>query len=171
LDAKSHFDGVGSQICYWIMKKGSDQGKVELISNGETFDLATDELCYIPPQFNMIEHNLFMKIMNNTKGSELTVTRGIAGKDYTMTRLGYPKIQEGGDLVLGFDKEYAPFLMSQLGLWLINYISRHDAFIYHNVLTGIKIPDSGFKLSREEKKLINSKEWKNMPSNEKKNVK
>ena len=82
-----------------------------------------------------------------------------------MARKGYPKIQKGGHndpkQVLGFDGKFYDFMTCQLGLWLINYISRHDVMIYHNLLTGIKIPKNGFNLNEEEKLFIDSEKWLN----------
>jgi hypothetical protein len=168
LDAKQHFADVGSQICYWVMSVSDTQNKVELISDDTSHLIDVKEMCYIPPKFNKIEHGLFMKIMNSKDGELLDVSRGVKNRDYTMTRLGYPKIKKGGDQILGFDEKHAKFMLSQLGLWLINYISRHDAFIYHKVLTGIKIPKQGFKLTKAEQKMLDSKEWRNNPLKERK---
>ena len=86
-----------------------------------------------------------------------------------MARKGYPKIQKGGHSdpkqVLGFDMKFHDFMTSQLGLWLINYISRHDMMIYHNLLSGIKIPKNGFNLTDEEKVFIDSEKWVNFDKN------
>lgn len=169
LDARAKFGNIGSQICYWILKSGDKQDSVTLTSGGESHQIPVSELTYLPPQFNKVEHDLFTKIMSNADGDEVIVTRDVPDKDYTMTRLGYPKIQEGGTQVLGFDKKHHKFLSSQLGLWLIHYISRHDAFIYHKVLTGIKVPKNGFVLTTEEQELLSSQIWPNMSKKENQN--
>jgi len=160
LDANSYFN-VGTFISSWVFKKGAEQGEVIFVKNKETTKLPIEDIYYCPPEFETVEFNLFKKILTNKKGSAMRVTRGEEGRDYAMNRLGYPKIQRGGTGSLGFDEEHAEFLLSQVGLWLLHYIRRHDQFTYHNLLTGIKVPTSGFSLTKEERDFISSKEWRN----------
>ena len=55
-------------------------------------------------------------------------------------------------------------MTSKLGLWLLDYVSRHDVMIYHNLLTGIRVPKDGFDLTDEENNFINSGKWLNFSS-------
>ena len=170
-----YFSHIGSAICSWIFIKGGKQEKVEVISEKDNFFDELQDLYYLGVSanrdFKKIEHEIYKKIISNNDGDVLEVVRGkkISSKECTMARKGYPKIQKGGHSdpkqVLGFDMKFHDFMTSQLGLWLINYISRHDMMIYHNLLSGIKIPKNGFNLTDEEKVFIDSEKWVNFDKN------
>lgn len=164
LDTGSFFR-VSTSISQWAFKEGADQDEVLLFKDGEEHMVDLSDLYFCPPEFEWVEFNLFKKIMTNTEGSPMRVTRGKKGRDYSMKRLGYPKIQKGDEFTLGFDAAHAPFLTSQLGLWLLDYIRRHDQFIYHNLLTGIRVPEGGFTLTKEEEEFISSRHWPNFAVN------
>ena len=170
-----YFSHIGSAICNWVFIKGGKQDKVEVISEKGTFVDDLEDLYYLGvsanKEFKKIEHEIYKKIISNKDGDLLEVVRGkrVRNKECTMARKGYPKIQKGGHndpkQVLGFDGKFYDFMTCQLGLWLINYISRHDVMIYHNLLTGIKIPKNGFNLNEEEKLFIDSEKWLNFDKN------
>ena len=170
-----YFSHIGSAICNWVFVKGGKQDKVKVVSGNGTFVDDLQDLYYLGvsanKEFKKIEHEIYKKIISNKDGDLLEVVRGkrVMNKECTMARKGYPKIQKGGHndpkQVLGFDGKFYDFMTSQLGLWLINYISRHDVMIYHNLLTGIKIPKNGFNLNEEEKLFIDSEKWLNFDKN------
>ena len=170
-----YFSHIGSAICNWVFVKGGKQDKVKVVSRKGTFVDDLEDLYYLGvsanKEFKRIEHEIYKKIISNKDGDLLEVVRGkrVRNKECTMARKGYPKIQKGGHndpkQVLGFDGKFYDFMTSQLGLWLINYISRHDVMIYHNLLTGIKIPKNGFNLNKEEKLFIDSEKWLNFDKN------
>ena len=170
-----YFSHIGSAICNWVFIKGGKQDKVKVVSGNGTFVDDLQDLYYLGvsanKEFKKIEHEIYKKIISNKDGDLLEVVRGkrVRNKECTMARKGYPKIQRGGHndpkQVLGFDGKFYDFMTSQLGLWLINYISRHDVMIYHNLLTGIKIPKNGFNLNEEEKLFIDSEKWLNFDKN------
>ena len=170
-----YFSHIGSAICNWVFVKGGKQDKVKVVSENGTFVDDLQDLYYLGvsanKEFKKIEHEIYKKIISNKDGDLLEVVRGkrVMNKECTMARKGYPKIQKGGHndpkQVLGFDGKFYDFMTSQLGLWLINYISRHDVMIYHNLLTGIKIPKNGFNLNEEEKLFIDSEKWLNFDKN------
>ena len=170
-----YFSHIGSAICNWVFIKGGKQDKVKVVSGNGTFVDDLQDLYYLGvsanKEFKKIEHEIYKKIISNKDGDLLEVVRGkrVKNKECTMARKGYPKIQRGGHndpkQVLGFDGKFYDFMTSQLGLWLINYISRHDVMIYHNLLTGIKIPKNGFNLNEEEKLFIDSEKWLNFDKN------
>ena len=170
-----YFSHIGSAICSWVFIKGGKQEKVEVISEKDNFFDELQDLYYLGVSanrdFKKIEHEIYKKIISNNDGDVLEVVRGkkISAKECTMARKGYPKIQKGGHSdpkqVLGFDMKFHDFMTSQLGLWLINYISRHDMMIYHNLLSGIKIPKNGFNFTDEEKVFIDSEKWVNFDKN------
>ena len=170
-----YFSHIGSAICNWVFVKGGKQDKVKVVSGNGTFVDDLQDLYYLGvsanKEFKKIEHEIYKKIISNKDGDLLEVVRGkrVRNKECTMARKGYPKIQRGGHndpkQVLGFDGKFYDFMTSQLGLWLINYISRHDVMIYHNLLTGIKIPKNGFNLNEEEKLFIDSEKWLNFDKN------
>jgi hypothetical protein len=164
LNAGSYFK-VSTFISQWSFREGAVQGDVQLTKGKDSELINLRDLYFCPPEFEWVEFNLFKKIMNNREGTPMNVTRSKPGRDYHMKRLGYPKIEKGGTSTLGFDAEHAPFLTSQLGLWLLDYIRRHDQFIYHNLLTGIYVPADSFKLTKEEQAFIASKHWPNFAVN------
>jgi hypothetical protein len=160
LDADDYFT-VGSHIGHWFFEEGAKQGSVLFTKGKKTIELPVQDIFYCPPKFEEVEFNLFKRIFNNREGTPLYVTRNKPERDYCMNRFGYPKIEKGGPGVLGFDAQHAEFMMSQLGLWLLDYVRRHDQFIYHRFLSGINIPANGFELSPEEEEFIGSTEWRN----------
>lgn len=160
IDADNYFT-VGTFISAWVFKNGGVQGKVEFRKDKQTKLLDVQDLYYVPPEFEEVEFNLFKKIMANRDGQPLYVTRNKPDRDYCMNRLGYPKIEKAGKGVLGFDACHAEFMLSPVGLWLLDYVRRHDQFIYHNLLTGIYIPENGFELTDDEQDFIHSREWRN----------
>jgi len=160
LDVNDYFT-VGTFIGHWVFREGAEQSNVRFTKGKKSVELPVQDIFYCPPKFEEVEFNLFKKIMTNKEGTPLNVTRGKPDRDYCMNRLGYPKIAKDGPGVLGFDAEHAEFMMSQLGLWLLDYVRRHDQFIYHNLLSGIRVPSNGFELSSEEEQFIASKEWRN----------
>ena len=134
-----YFSHIGSAICNWVFIKGGKQDKVKVVSGNGTFVDDFQDLYYLGvsanKEFKKIEHEIYKKIISNKDGDLLEVVRGkrVKNKECTMARKGYPKIQRGGHndpkQVLGFDGKFYDFMTSQLGLWLINYISRHDVMI------------------------------------------
>jgi hypothetical protein len=52
-------------------------------------------------------------------------------------------------------------MSSKTGLWLLDYVRRHDQMIYHNAISGIKIPQGGFNLTEEELELVENGNWVN----------
>ena len=165
LTVGKYFD-VGSSICRWVWTKGKKQGKVKVISKNGVQMMNIEDIYYLPPSFTDLELNLYKKIVSNKDGERLVVVRGKPNQDCTMERFGYPKVQIGGKGVLGFDAKYYEFMSSKLGLWLLDYIRRHDQMIYHNVLTGINIPDGGFTLTEEEVEHVNNSRWVNFSKKE-----
>ena len=165
LTAGEHFS-VGSFICRWEWVKGKKQGKVKVVSKDCVRMMDIEDIFYLPPVFTDLELNLYKKIISNKSGDRLVVVRDKPGQDCTMERFGYPKVQIGGKGVLGFKEEHYEFLSSKLGLWLLDYVRRHDQMIYHNVLTGIHIPDGGFTLTKEELQHVNSNQWVNFSKKE-----
>ena len=169
LDANEYFK-VGSFIGHWLFKEGEEQRGVNFTKDKKSVEVSVQDIFYCPPVFEEVEFSLFKKIVTNTKGSPLYVTRNKPDREYCMNRLGYPKIAKNGPGVLGFDAKHSEFMLSQLGLWLLDYVRRHDQFIYHNLLTGICVPPEGFDLTYEESQFINSKQWRNFGVNESKLV-
>ena len=171
---KKYFSHVGSTICNWFFVKGVKQGKVEIHTQEGTFFDNIENLYYVgvgaDKPYKRIEHQLYRKIISNQDGEILEVKRGKKAytKECTFYRFGYPKIQFGldpeNDDPLGFDGEFYEFMTSKLGLWLLDYVSRHDVMIYHNLLTGIRVPKDGFDLTDEENNFINSGKWLNFSS-------
>ena len=160
LTVGKHFK-VGSHISLWTFIKGKSQGKVKVKYDDYVENVNVESLYYLPPQSDKIERDLYHKIINNLDGDQLTVVRGQKNQDCTMERFGYPKVQIGGSGVLGFERKFYEFMSSSLGLWLLDYIRRHDQMIYHNSLTGIKIPCDGFTLTEEERSFIDDGNWVN----------
>lgn len=160
LTVGKHFN-VGTPICRWQFTDGKLQGKVKVIFPDCTEYYDIEDLYYLPPTSTKIERNLYKKIINNTDGDTLIVVRGQKNQDCTMERFGYPKVQIGGSGVLGFEQKFYDFMSSKIGLWLLDYVRRHDQMIYHNAISGIKIPKDGFNLSEEEHELIEHGIWIN----------
>ena len=52
-------------------------------------------------------------------------------------------------------------MSSKTCLWLLDYVSRHDQMIYHNAISGIKIPQGGLNLTEEELELVENGNWVN----------
>ena len=171
-----YFPHIGSTICNWFFEKGKKQGKVELITEDGTFHDNIEDLYYVgigaDKPYKRIEHQIYKKIISNRIGNVLDIRRGRTAyhKDCSFYRFGYPKIQKGFDPnntdPLGFDEQFYEFMISKLGLWLVNYVSRHDVMIYHNLLSGIKIPDNGYKLTDEENDFIENGTWVNFGKND-----
>ena len=160
LTVGKHFK-VGSHISRWTFTKGKSQGQVEIKYDDCVEHVNIESLYYLPPKSDKIERDLYNKIINNVDGEQLTVVRGQKNQDCTMERFGYPKVQIGGSGVLGFERKFYEFMSSSLGLWLLDYVRRHDQMIYHNSLTGIKIPVDGFTLTEEERSFIDDGNWVN----------
>ena len=171
-----YFPHIGSTICNWFFEKGEKQGKVELITEEGTFYDNIEDLYYVgigaDKPYKRIEHQIYKKIISNRIGNVLDVRRGKTAydKNCSLYRFGYPKIQKGLDPnntdPLGFDEQFYEFMISKLGLWLVNYVSRHDIMIYHNLLSGIKIPDNGYNLTEEENSFIENGAWVNFGKND-----
>jgi hypothetical protein len=157
---------VGTFICSFKWTKGKKQGKVKLTTADGVEMVDVEDLYYLPPEFTKLERDLFKKITTNKEGQYLNVVRGKKNQECTMERFGYPKVQIGGDGVLGFDMKFYDFMSSQLGLWLLDYIRRHDQMIYHNALTGIHIPKGGFELTEDEQNFIDNGSWVNFSRKE-----
>jgi hypothetical protein len=157
---------VGTFICSFKWTKGKKQGKVKLTTVDGVEMVDVEDLYYLPPEFTKLERDLFKKIITNKEGQYLNVVRGRKNQECTMERFGYPKVQIGGDGVLGFDMKFYDFMSSQLGLWLLDYIRRHDQMIYHNALTGIHIPKGGFELTEDEQNFIDNGNWVNFSRKE-----
>ncbi len=160
LTVDKHFN-VGTPICRWKFTDGKPQGKVKVIFPDCTEYYDIEDLYYLPPTSTKIERNLYKKIINNADGDALIVVRGQKNQDCTMERFGYPKVQIGGSGVLGFEQKFYDFMSSKIGLWLLDYVRRHDQMIYHNAISGIKIPKGGFDLTKEELELIQNGNWIN----------
>jgi len=161
----NYFD-VGTFICSFKWTKGKKQGKVKLTTADGVEMVDVEDLYHLPPIFTKLERDLFKKITTNKDGEYLNVVRGKKNQECTMERFGYPKVQIGGNGVLGFDMKFYNFMSSQLGLWLLDYIRRHDQMIYHNVLTGIHVPEGGFKLTEDEQNFIDNGSWINFSRKE-----
>ena len=161
LTTNKHFEDVGTPISSWTFVKGAKQGKVNVIGDYGSYESDVKDIYHLPPTFDKIELELYKKIVSNKEGERLVVVRGKKNQPCTMARFGYPKVQYGGDQELGFDKKFYSFFASRLGLWLLDYIRRHDQMIYHNALTGIMIPDDGFVLTEEEDQFLKSRKWTN----------
>ena len=172
---ENYFPKIASGICSWLFVKGEEQKSVEITTHDGSFMGKLEELYFLGiawwSPFKKIEHDIYRKIVSNKDGDSLVVVRGNKrhSKECTMARFGYPKIQRGGHedpkQVLGFDDKFYDFLTSKVGLWLINYVSRHDKMIYHNLLTGITIPKDGFYFTDEEQKFIETGKWVNFNKN------
>jgi hypothetical protein len=155
-----HFN-VGTPTSRWYFTDGKTQGKVKVIHSDCVEYCDIEDLYYLPPVSTKIERNLYKKIINNTDGDVLIVVRGQKNQDCTMERFGYPKVQIGGSGVLGFEQKFYDFMSSKTGLWLLDYVRRHDQMIYHNAISGIKIPQGGFNLTEEELELVENGNWVN----------
>ena len=172
---ENYFPKIASGICSWSFVKGETQDSVEITTHDGNFMSKLEELYFLGiawwSPFKKIEHDIYSKIVSNKDGDSLVVVRGNKrhSKECTMARFGYPKIQRGGHedpkQVLGFDDKFYDFFTSKVGLWLINYVSRHDKMIYHNLLSGIHIPKGGFNFTDEEHKFIENGKWVNFNKN------
>ena len=161
LTTNKHFKDVGTPISSWTFLKGVYQDKVNVIGDYGSYQSDVKDIYFLPPTFEKIELELYKKIVSNKEGERLVVVRGKKNQPCTMARFGYPKVQYGGDQELGFDEKFYSFFSSRLGLWLLDYIRRHEQMIYHNALTGIMIPEGGFVLTEEENKFLKSRKWIN----------
>jgi len=161
-----HFD-VGSFISRWTWVKGKKQGKVKVTTEDCVRMMDITQLYYLPPKFTDLELNLYDKITNNKDGDQVIVTRSDVKRiDGTIARFGYPKVQLGGSGSINFYAKDYNFLKSNLGLWLLDYIRRHDQQIYHKAFSGICIPDGGFQLTEEEQNHIDNNHWVNFSRKE-----
>lgn len=160
LTVGKHFN-VGTPMSRWYFTDGKTQGKIKVIHSDCVEYCDIEDLYYLPPVSTKIERDLYKKIINNTNGDVLIVVRGQKNQDCTMERFGYPKVQIGGSGVLGFEQKFYDFMSSKTGLWLLDYVRRHDQMIYHNAISGIKIPQDGFNLTGEELELIENGNWIN----------
>ena len=161
LTTNKHFKDVGTPISSWTFLKGVYQDKVNVIGDYGSYQSDVKDIYFLPPTFDKIELELYQKIVYNKEGEKLVVVRGKKNQPCTMARFGYPKVQYGGDQELGFDEKFYQFFSSRLGLWLLDYIRRHEQMIYHNALTGIMIPEGGFVLTKEEDEFLKSRKWIN----------
>ena len=161
LTINKHFKDVGTPISSWTFLKGVYQDKVDVIGDYGSYESDVKDIYHLPPTFDKIELELYKKIVSNKEGEKLKVVRGKKNQPCTMARFGYPKVQYGGDQELGFDEKFYQFFTSRLGLWLLDYIRRHEQMIYHNALTGIMIPEDGFVLTKEEDEFLKSRKWIN----------
>jgi len=159
---------VGSHICGWKWTKGKEQGPVKLITHDYEYTMPIEELYFIPPKFDEVEHGLYQKILNNTKGPVLEYHRNTTThcevEDYWLMRFGYSYIAKG--LTREQTKEQwansfkgtvenVAFFKSDVGLWLLNYLARHDSYKPHNMLNGLHI-DNFMKLNHKEKKMLDA---------------
>ena len=165
---KKHFQNVGSAICNWVFVKGKAQGPIKVTMNKFKGTYPIQDIFYLPPDsldgkvdLTELEFNLFNKIISNTEGDSISVVRGKKNQECTMARFGYPKVRIGGDQELGFQKKFYEFFSSKLGLWLLDYVRRHDQLIYHNVLSGIVVPKDSFNLTEDESAWIDNGNWIN----------
>ena len=161
LTTNKHFKDVGTPISSWTFLKGVYKDKVNVIGDYGSYQSDVKDIYFLPPTFDKIELELYKKIVSNKEGERLVVVRGKKNQPCTMARFGYPKVQYGGDQELGFDEKFYSFFSSRLGLWLLDYIRRHEQMIYHNALTGIMIPEDGFILTKEEDQFLKSRKWIN----------
>jgi hypothetical protein len=166
--AKKHFPSVGSAICKWSFVKDKRQGPVDVKFNEFEGLYPVEDIFYLPPDslnssvnLTEVELNLFNKVISNKKGQRIQVVRGKNKRECTMARFGYPKVRVGGGQELSFDKKFYEFFSSKTGLWLLDYIRRHDQIIYHNILSGMIIPKDGFELTKDESVMINKGNWVN----------
>ena len=160
LTVNKYFPKIGCSISRWVFVKGKKQGDIRVVTDNGVMVMPIEQLFYLTPNPNVVEISIFNKLVNNTKGELLTVVRGKNNQPCTMARFGYPKVQRGGSGVLGFDEKFYDFFTSKTGLWLLDYIRRHDQMIYHNLLSGLIIGDVA--LNDEEMSFINSGNWVNM---------
>jgi len=155
---------VGSHICAWKWTEGKQQRPVKLITHDYEYTMPVEELYFLPPKFDEVEHGLYRKIVSNTKGTVLEYHRNSTThcevKDYWLNRFGYSYITKGNDSNTTLKsnsfkgtRENVKFFKSDVGLWLMNYLARHDSYTPHKMLNGLII-DNGMKLNQKEKKML-----------------
>ena len=154
---------VGSHICAWSWTKGKRRGPIKLITHDYEYTMPVEELYFLPPKFDEVEHGLYRKIVSNTKGTVLEYHRNSTThceeNDYWAMRFGYSYISKGKsterDQSNSFKstRENVKFFKSDVGLWLLNYLARHDSYKPHLMLNGLII-DNGMKLNQKEKKML-----------------
>jgi len=166
LTAKQHFPGIGCPICRWVFTKGEEQGPVRVISESGSADFSLEKVYYLPPTFEQVEVDLYNKLVSNTEGEVLKITRSQKRIDGTINTFGYPKVQFGGEGRLNFHKKDYEFLTSQLCLWLFDYTRRHDQQINHRAIHTLVVPTDGFKLTQAEQDFIDSRHWVNFSKKE-----
>lgn len=134
LNAKEHFN-VGTPICWWIYDKNHN-GNVTIVSDDNSFDVTN--ITYLPPKVDLFEHSIFEKIANNRKGCPIVAKResGDEVNDYWFARFGHNYTQKGreGTRCLSTDNEW---ITSNVAKFYLNYIKRHDAMTYHNMINGL----------------------------------
>jgi hypothetical protein len=163
LDAEKSFN-VGTAICASLWQKGQKSTHTKIISDGVEHSIPNEELWYIPPHFNAIEHSVFQKMYKNRNGKPIKVNRdgdgmedklGDVKNDFWFARFGYPYISVGrknNKQALSCSNEW---IASDLGLWLLWYTRQHEQMMYHLLLSGFY--DGPIDLSEEEVSMIESR--------------
>jgi len=167
-----HFSTVGNPICRWVYKKGERQGDITIVH--EDNDISgvrpVSDIYYLPDSVskknkpNFIEFNLYRKIVTNKEGRSLHVIRSDKRLklDGTICTFGYPNVTlGGGEGRLNYKAEDHEFLVSNLGLWFLDYLRRTDQQLSHLQLNGIIVPEGGYVLTDEESEFIENGNWKN----------
>ena len=168
----THFSTVGVPICRWVFTEGEEQGKVSITHEdaGISGLRGIDEIYYLPDSVdsrkkpNIIEFNLYRKIVSNKVGRALHVIRSDnqLKLDGTIRTFGYPNVTlGGGEGRLNYKAEDHEFFMSKTGLWLLDYLRRTDQQLSHLQLNGIIVPEGGYTLTEDESEFIESGDWRN----------
>ena len=167
----SYFPTVGSPICTWVYQKGISQEKIKVTHTNSEIDGLYDpkEIYYLPQTIkSKVEYDLYNKIISNKIGEPIEVIRSDKKRllDGTIHTFGYPKVQLGGEGRIKFYKKDYEFLISKLGLWLLDYLRRVDSQMSQRQINGICIPPDGFNLTEEEKSFIENGQWYNFSKKE-----
>jgi superfamily II DNA or RNA helicase len=167
----SYFPTVGSPICTWVYQKGISQEKIKVTHTNSEIDGLYDpkEIYYLPQTIkSKVEYDLYNKIISNKIGEPIEVIRSDKKRvlDGTIHTFGYPKVQLGGEGRIKFYKKDYEFLISKLGLWLLDYLRRVDSQMSQRQINGICIPPGGFNLTEEEKSFIENGQWYNFSKKE-----
>ena len=151
LDARQYFN-VGSQISWWIWDK-EYTGKTKVISNNVEFEMS--DVSYLPPLIDELELSIYNKIVQNKNGDQIKVfrERGDEKNDYWFARFGHSYIEKGRNP----DRSHAlsttnEWITTDVAAFYIDYISRHDAMTYHNMINGLY--DGEIEFTKEERQHI-----------------
>ena len=167
----SYFPTVGSPICSWVYLNGKKQEKIKVTHTNSEINGLYDpkEIYYLPQTIkSKVEYDLYNKIISNKIGEPIEVIRSDKKRllDGTIHTFGYPKVQLGGEGRIKFYKKDYEFLISKLGLWLLDYLRRVDSQMSQRQINGICVPPGGFNLTEEEKSFIENGQWYNFSKKE-----